>query len=267
MSVRESLQHPAILAGLLVNAFVLALGMFAIRTGPEAFIALAREDGLVEWLQFLCFASLALLLAFVALDRLGRQRRASLEVLTLTGLTGLVALAALEEISWFQRVLDVPTPEFFQQHNRQLETNLHNLFIGDLNLHKEIIVRVIFVTGITHNLILPIVAIFRPAVRRTVESVGLYLPPLAAALGYLTMLALSQVLIDHPRRGELGETFGAVHYLSTAFAAYFAGVGYARPLFVQPEDRTRASWILAWFIVFLVFVAWLLAAGYRPAAT
>ncbi len=265
MTARETLLHPVILAGIAINAFVLALGLIAVRAGPDAFMALSREDGLVEWLQFLAFASLSLLLAFVALDRFARQRRASVEVLALVGLTGLVGLAALEEISWFQRVLDVRTPEFFQRHNRQIETNLHNLFIGDFNLHKEVIVRVIFVTGITHNLILPVVAIFRPAVRTTVESLGVYLPPLPAAISYLTMLALSQVLVDHPRRGELGEAFGAVHYLSTSFAAYFVGVRHQRPLFTLREDRTRVSWMFAWFMAFLVFVAWLLAAGYRPA--
>lgn len=266
MSVRETFLHPAILAGIAINAFVLALGLFAAQAGPDAFTALSREDGLVEWLQFLAFASLSLLLAFVTLDRFTQQRRVSLEVLVLAGLTGLVALAALEEISWFQRVLDVRTPEFFQRHNRQLETNLHNLFIGDVNLHKAVIVRVIFVVGIAHNLILPVLALFRPGVRRTIESLGGYLPPLPAALAYLVLLALSQVLLDHSRRGELGEAFGAVHYLSTAFAAYFVGVGHQRALFTLREDRTRVSWMFAWFLVFLVFVAWLLAAGYRPAA-
>ena len=161
-------------------------------------------------------------------------------------------------------MLNVETPEFFRQHNRQIETNLHNLFIGEINLHKEVIIRVIFITGITHNLILPVLAIYRPAVRQKVESLGVYLPPLAAAISYLVLLALSQVLLDHPRRGELGETFGAIHYLSTSFAAYFAGVRYQRPLFTLREDRTRVSWMFAWFMVFLVFVAWLLAAGYPP---
>jgi hypothetical protein len=264
VNVRETVLHPVIAAGIAINAFVLATGLIAANAGPDAFTALSREDGLYEWLQFLAFASLSLLLGFVALDRFAQQRRPSLEVLALLGLTGLVALAALEEISWFQRVLDVKTPEFFMQHNRQLETNLHNLFIGDVNLHKEVIVRIIFITGIAHNLILPVLAIFRPAVRTRIESLGVYLPPLAAAIAYLAMLALSQVLLDHPRRGELGEAFGAVHYLSTSFAAYFVGVRYQRPLFTLREDRLRVSWMFAWFMVFLVFMAWLLAAGYRP---
>jgi len=265
VTVRETVLHPVILAGIAINTFVLAIGLLAAHAGPDAFTALSREDGLIEWLQFLAFAALALLLAFVTLDRFAQQRRASLEVLALAGLTGLVALAAVEEISWFQRVLNVETPAFFQQHNRQLETNLHNLFIGEVNLHKQVIVRIIFIVGITHNLILPVLAIFRPAVRGRIESLGLYLPPLAAAISYLVLLALSQVLLDHPRRGELGETFGAIHYLSTSFAAYFVGVRYQRPLFTLREDRTRVSWMFAWFMAFLVFVAWLLAAGYRPA--
>lgn len=46
---------------------------------------------------------------------------------------GLVALGAtcmligLEEISWFQRVLDIESPEIMLNRNGQKETNLHNL--------------------------------------------------------------------------------------------------------------------------------------------
>ena len=39
---------------------------------------------------------------------------------------------ALEEISWGQRIFDFESPQFFMTHNRQQETNLHNLFLNPL---------------------------------------------------------------------------------------------------------------------------------------
>ncbi|NHZ90301.1 hypothetical protein F2P45_14930 [Massilia sp. CCM 8733] len=220
------------------------------------------EDRLVEWMQFLCFAAISVMLGMVAVERARRVPPWSLEVLGIAGLSLLVGLAACEEISWFQRVLGVESSEFFRQHNRQAETNLHNLALGSGSLHKTIILKLIFITGIAHNLVLPLLARSRPAIRRYVESIGLYLPPLPVAAIYLVLVILSHVLIDHPRKGELGEMFGAVHYLATAFAAYMVGIGYDRPrMFESDADCRRLVVIFQAFVVFLLLVSWLLAAG------
>jgi hypothetical protein len=262
MNLRESVLHPAILVGALVNTGLFLGAAYALGQGDAAFFEYTREDGLVEWVQFVSFAVLAGLLAFLTIDRFVRHGAVRIDVLVLGGLTGVVALAALEEISWFQRVLGVASPEFFLRHNRQDETNLHNLAIGDFNLHKEVLVRVIFLTGIAHNLVLPLLARRRPQVRRRVESIGLYLPPLSASAVYLVLLALSQLLLEHPRRGEMAETFGAVHYLCTMFAAYVVGVCYANPVFVERAVRLRASMLFVLLVLFVVFVSWLLGVGY-----
>ncbi|MDT4882557.1 hypothetical protein FQZ97_1185140 [compost metagenome] len=63
--------------------------------------------------------------------------------------------------------------------------------------------------------------------------------------------------------GELGEVFGAVHYLATVFAAYGLGVGYDRAsVFAPGADRRRVSMFFASFLLLLVFFAWLLSAAY-----
>nr|WP_229422749.1 hypothetical protein [Telluria aromaticivorans] len=213
-------------------------------------------------MQFLCFTVIAGLLGFAFVERLKRPDRSTLELLALGGLSALCALAALEEISWFQRILNVQSSEFFVANNRQGETNLHNLAVGSGSLHKNVLLKLIFIAGITHNLILPLVARSKPAVGRWVESLGLYLPPLSASIVYLVLVALSHLLIEHPRKGELGETFGAVHYLATVFGAYFAGVAYNRPpIFENLADRRRMSTLFAMWMVFLLLVGWLLSAG------
>lgn len=267
MGSRTSLLHPVILTAIAINGIVLALALAWSDPDSPRMWRLLGEDGLVEWMQFLCFSVLAALLGFIAMDRMSRQSRLSLDVIGIAGLSALVALAALEEVSWFQRVLGVDSPEFFRQHNRQFETNLHNLALGGASLHKTILVKLIFIVGITHNVILPLVARTRPAVQRWVESLGVYLPPLSASLVYLLLVLLSHLFIDHSRKGELGEMFGAVHYLATVFTAYVIGLGYGKPAVIESQpDTRRVSTLFAMLLVFLVFVAWLLGSTYNPAA-
>src|SRR5690606_5246807 len=202
-------------------------------------------------------------LAFIAVERWKQQARIRLELLALVGLSRLLPLAALEEVSWFQRVMGFASPEFFQTNNRQLETNLHNMVVGGVNLHKDILVKVIFIVGITHNVILPLVARSKPAVKQWVEALGLYLPPLSAAIAYLVLVALSQVMIEHPRRGELSELFGALHYFSTVSVAYMVGVNYSKPAVIENQaDRGRIPVLCAMLLVFLVLVSWLLGVGF-----
>jgi hypothetical protein len=258
---RNWLTHPVIAMGVAINVFIMAWAIIWSGDTPSLW-RLLGEDGIVEWMQFLCFTVIAGLLGFAFVERLKRGGASWLELLALGGLSALCALAALEEISWFQRILKVQSPEFFLQNNRQAETNLHNLAVGSGSLHKNVLLKVIFIAGITHNLILPLVARSKPAVQRWVESIGLYLPPLSASIVYLVLVALSHLLIEHPRKGELGETFGAVHYLATVFGAYFAGVAYKRgAIFEHPADARRMSTLFAMWMAFLLLVGWLLSAG------
>ncbi|MEJ7928574.1 hypothetical protein WG922_01185 [Ramlibacter sp. AN1015] len=261
------LRDATIVTGIVVNVLLYAYALWIARSGAAGLDRLLVEDRLVEWLQFLGFTALAGLLALVAVHLWRRRVGLGLDALVLAGGAAVVALAALEEISWFQRVLQVETPEFFRNNNRQGETNLHNLALGSSSVNKSVLVKLIFLVGITHNLVLPLLARRMPRVRSFVESWGLYLPPLWPAVTYLVLVALSQLTIGHGRVGELGEAFGAVHYLTTAFAAYALGVGRGgEPLFTTAVDRRRASALFSGFIVLLVFFAWLLAAGYagRP---
>ncbi|GGY81534.1 hypothetical protein ACFFTM_07370 [Pseudoduganella plicata] len=253
---------PRVIAvGIAINIFI--LGLAVTWSGDAAKLhRLLVEDGIVEWMQFLCFAVLSGMLGFATVQRWQRQPGMRLEILALAGLTALVALAALEEISWFQRILHVESPEFFLQNNKQAETNLHNLAMGKESLHKVVLLKVIALVGLTHNIVLPLLARWRPGIRTWVESLGLYLPPLTASVIYLVLVALSHALIDHPRKGELGEMFGAVHYLSTVFAAYFIGYRYDRQaLFENLADARRVSTLFAMQLAFLLLMAWMLSAG------
>lgn len=259
-SANRILLQPAIAAGIAVNAFFLMVGLWLFHAGGDRVSPYLTEDGFVEWMQFLVFASLTFLFAFVAYDRFAQDRRFGLRIAGLLTFATAFAFAALEEVSWFQRVLGMATPEFFARNNRQEETNFHNLMLGDLNLHKHIMVKMIVAFGVTHNIILPLLVPRYPALRRWVEAVGFYIPPLRVSLFYLAFVLLAETLVAHHRRGELLELFGAVHYLATASAAYLIGVNYSPPMFKDLVARNRMSVLVALFLVFLVLVAWILGA-------
>ncbi|NGZ85290.1 hypothetical protein [Duganella aceris] len=253
--------HPVIAIGVIINIFVMAMALYWSKNQP-ALWRLLVEDGIVEWMQFLCFAMTSGLLAFLAVEQWQRTPKINLQLLAFVGLSLLVGLAALEEISWFQRILHIASPEYFMQNNRQGETNLHNLALGKGSLHKNILLKLIAIVGITHNIILPLVAMKRPGVRTFIEKLGGYLPPLLPSVIYVALVAVSHLAIDHPRKGELGEVFGAVHYMTTVFAAYFMGVGYGkRPVFEQAGDARRVSTLFVMLMVYLLFIAWILSAG------
>ncbi|WP_342117569.1 hypothetical protein [Pseudoduganella sp. OTU4001] len=262
MVIRKWYSHPVLLTGIAINVFVLLLAL-AAKGSSTQLDRLLTEDGMVEWMQFLSFAMTAGLLLFAGAERWKRGGKIDLAVLGMLGLGVVVAAAAMEEISWFQRILQVQSSEFFTQNNRQGETNLHNLAIGSSgSIHKTIMIKLILLAGLTHNVFLPLLARSRPAVRNFVEKFGVYLPPLPVALIYLVLVALSHALIDHPRKGELGEMFGAVHYMITVFAAYYLGHGYGQPAVCQQEGESRLlDKLFSGLMAFMLLTAWLLAAG------
>lgn len=260
MGNNSALKNPAIITGIIINAFVLLLALLW-SSNPRSLSLLLVEDGIVEWTQFLAFAMTSGLLGYVTVDRIRRADSSKFEILVLAGLTALVALAALEEISWFQRILQVESPDFFLSNNRQAETNLHNLGFGEQSLHKAVLLKLIVLAGLVHNIILPLIARVRPGVQTFVERCGLYLPPLAASVPYLILVLLSHLLIDHPRKGELGEMFGAIHYLATVFAAYFVGQHYQRPALFDGLSARRVAALFAMLMLFLLMNGWMLSAG------
>lgn len=108
-------------ASLLLSLFFAGLLVFS----PAHFNALSLEDGLVEWASaIMLFASGVLFL--LALSRLSKgSGQFTLSAWTLVVFAVGVIFIGLEEVSWFQRVFGVETPEAFAD-NRQEEMNLHN---------------------------------------------------------------------------------------------------------------------------------------------
>ena len=111
--------------GVALGRAIFLAGTMAV--SPSTFNTLVVEDGPVEWISALAlFAGGAL--AAIALLR-GRAQH-WIERLFVGGIGLALVVIGLEEVSWFQRVLAVPTPEWLDRINGQREINFHNVSTG-----------------------------------------------------------------------------------------------------------------------------------------
>jgi hypothetical protein len=108
---------------------LLAIGAFLLYrlqvSDLRAYAGYFKEGSVAEWLTFVVFLVAAPIALTTAVQSWRRQERDRGLVWGLFGLA--CALVAMEEVSWGQILFDWGTPEFFDVHNSQNETNLHNL--------------------------------------------------------------------------------------------------------------------------------------------
>jgi hypothetical protein len=105
-----------------IGAFCLVV-LWAIH--QPAYMLIAREDSILEWLQFSCF-----LIASIVGFQVGRRllKRGELPLGLFFLAFGLAFLfVAGEEITWGQRILGLETPADIAARNVQDEINIHNL--------------------------------------------------------------------------------------------------------------------------------------------
>ena len=89
----------------------------------SVYVQLGAEDSLIENLTAAFYALAGALLVWAGI--LGKRARSKGVLTVLLGL--FLLFVAGEEISWGQSVFYWQTPDFFQEINRQQETNLHNI--------------------------------------------------------------------------------------------------------------------------------------------
>lgn len=139
---------------------------------PHAYIVATYEDLLGEWAQVFLFAITMLFAA--------RQAIISARFRLFFSLLAFACLfVAGEEVSWGQRLFDIPTPEFFNEHNLQQETNLHNFLTGPIStVMKQTLEYVIAAALIGYGLGYPWMLRLRMRVALWLEKKGLAAPPL-----------------------------------------------------------------------------------------
>ena len=166
------------------------------------------EDGLLEWLTVFALGAIALILAgrlWVHRRFLGWRQR-----LVLGGVAVLAVFGAGEELSWGQRLLGIDSSDFFLNHNKQKEINIHNLSIGDVSFNKDVFSKgILLVFSLYVFVVTPMYHRF-DVVRRLCNGWGIPIPQRYQYLGYLITIVIVEGLLNMatdpaPRRGELTE--------------------------------------------------------------
>lgn len=198
MSTLEKLVIPAIVC-LSAVAFVLSLVMDSTDFGNHW---VAREDGLLEMFTFF-----ALLMSSAICFYRGwtlRGQRSTAFVAAMFAGSALLLFGAGEEISWGQRMLAIESPEFFQVHNGQGETNLHNMVVGGVGINKLIFGKVLAVVLVSYLIALPIAYARSQAVRKRVDALAIPVPRPHHTITALAVVALVETS-SAGKRGEINE--------------------------------------------------------------
>lgn len=225
--------------------FLMTLFGLIILQFPVAYIWATYEDLPGEWCQFYFFV---ITLFFAVL--LARSRARSRFFFAALALA--CFYVAGEEISWGQRLFNIPTPDFFRAHNLQQETNLHNFFTGPYStLLKQVIEAALACAFIIYGVIYPReLRIGRPAAV-WINDLGIPAPPLhlwpffaTAALCELRifsfneaeiaeiLLALALAMLAghhwllHSRQGKSADSFRR-RQAALLLLIFFSGTGLA----------------------------------------
>jgi hypothetical protein len=176
------------------------------------------EDGFTEWMTVLALL-VGMVVCFRRVWMLRGQRPFSF--LLMTTLLGLFFMfGAGEEISWGQRLFDMESSEFFQEHNAQGEMNLHNLVVGDTKINK-----LIFGKGLAIMLFLYLAVLIplyrrKPAVQRFMDRLAIPIATNYQIVAYILVLLVVQVLMASSRKGEMLEFAGSFVFLLNVVFPY-----------------------------------------------
>ncbi len=208
--------------GLIAVVLVITVGIYLWST--EYFrLAYAAEDGLVEYgtALFLLVASVILATHARALWR--QKRRGAAFLMLFYAL--LFFAGAGEEVSWGQRIFGWQSGEFFQENNKQLETNFHNLVVGEVHLAKTLFGSVLTAVILLYLVVLPLLYPRVEAIRRLADR---FVVPVPGLRHGILAIAASLVIaaIDVNRKWEVYELVFSLLVVS---------------IFLLPQNRNKIT--------------------------
>lgn len=116
-----SLERVGILMVIFISVIILLIFIF----DPTTFNAISKEDNIIEWTSSKLLFGSCFITTFSFLNNYHVLKDSKLIRLSLALLSFAFFIMAMEEVSWFQRVLQIETPKLFES-NGQHEMNLHN---------------------------------------------------------------------------------------------------------------------------------------------
>lgn len=203
----------AIIAEVILLLIIVTYGLILLHQDEEAFLFWIREDGLVEWLTFvvlIVMSAFSFIMSFT-FSRSGAAGRAK-KIWLFLGF--LFLFGAMEEISWGQRILGIESPEWFMRHNRQFETNVHNLVIYGANLNKLVFGRFLGIIVLIYMLPMPILYRLNKSFKNFINRWGIPIPQ-----NYQTLLLIILNIILQFHLG-LTKKVSEMRELSTCFVFF-----------------------------------------------
>lgn len=191
-----------------VLAVLTVLGLFLAMWDPRLFRSYTSEQGVIENLTVVALLGGAV----ICVRRAWRSRRGRrFRVATLL-LAALFVVAAGEELSWGQRLLGLETPQFFQQHNIQRETNFHNLVVGGVKLNKLVFGTGLLIVVLAYCSVLPWAYRRWPRIRELADALAVPVPR-TRHLAWYAALAVTAVVTPSKFRWEVLELVSATMFV------------------------------------------------------
>ena len=191
----------------LLVLLMLMAGIIFYYTNTSTFKWYTDEDQLVEWLTVLGLLS-GCVVCISRFLKLFKQRH--WWFLTVTLVLGLMLFfAAGEEISWGQRIFGIESSGYFQEHNAQRETNLHNLVVDGVKLNKLIFTLILGVAMAIYLVVVPIVHAKYESLKNFLDRSGVPVARTYHVIAFLIMAGITTV-IPHAKNAELLECGAAL---------------------------------------------------------
>ena len=169
------------------------------------------EDGFTEWLTVVVVV-IGTIVCFRRVVVLRREK--PLLFLACTAILGMIFLfVAGEEVSWGQRIFQIESSEFFQKHNAQGETNLHNLVVGDTKINKLIFGRGIAVFLVIYLFVVTPLYKRKAGLKAFLDKFAVPIPQNHQIIAYAVAVLVIQVLMTSGKKGELLEVVGSMLFV------------------------------------------------------
>jgi hypothetical protein len=122
-------------------------------------------------------------------------------------------LGAGEEVSWGQRIFGWESGEFFMENNKQMETNFHNLVVGDLHLAKTLFGSVLTTVILLYLVALPLLYPRVGFIKRLADRFAIPVPGVRhTVLALLASIVIA--IMDQNRKWEVYELIFSLLMLS-----------------------------------------------------
>jgi len=116
--------------------FLLMFFLFMKVKLSSTYTSMIQEDTLIEYSQSLAYF-IASVIAFL-IGRNFHRRKFKLYGIIYILLSLCFLFIAMEEISWGQRIFNISTPEYLQEHNYQKEITVHNIRTFQFYIHHKL---------------------------------------------------------------------------------------------------------------------------------